>query len=287
MSTPVRVRRRLPFWLLLALGLGCATPEADWERARAAGTEAAYREFLAKHGRSEFAHVARLALEDLAWETARKGDRADLRNFLRTHEQGSHEQDALRAIDDLNWREAVDEGTYGAYESYLEHGGSDGEALAHAEEAKAALEQLVASADPISRAELEQWMAALAERVWPFDLAVLIAAAAADPKRLDTSQTAEALGAHGMGRIQLGEDDDEPVFFFDRNVAGEPSVSAKVIGGDHVALFRDSTWQGQVSVGPDDRPQRILIVGERPDAAPTELMRRGDGVWVRIRPIRR
>lgn len=112
---------------LLAL-FGCANPEADWQKAEAENTEAAYQAFLEKHPEGEWAQRAQAQLDALKdakdWENAQTADAIESYNdYLLAHPAGAHMGEARQRIGELEmeaaWSTAQQAGTKEALEDFV------------------------------------------------------------------------------------------------------------------------------------------------------------------------
>lgn len=107
---------------------GCANPEADWQKAEAENTEAAYQAFLEKHPEGEWAERAQAQLDALKdardWENAQTADAIEAyNNYLLAHPAGAHMGEARQRITELEqeaaWGAAQRAGTREALEDFL------------------------------------------------------------------------------------------------------------------------------------------------------------------------
>lgn len=112
---------------LLAL-FGCANPEADWQKAEAENTEAAYQAFLEQYPDGEWAERAQTQLEALKdakdWENAQTADAIEgYDNYLVAHPAGAHMGEARQRISELEleaaWSTAQQAGTKEALEDFV------------------------------------------------------------------------------------------------------------------------------------------------------------------------
>lgn len=95
-------------WALALAVAGCAATGAEeFRRAQSAGTDAAWRQFLARHPASARADEARRALDDAVYETVlREGGADAYEAYMEEHPEGAHIRAALLALDDLVWEQA-------------------------------------------------------------------------------------------------------------------------------------------------------------------------------------
>ena len=115
---------------LLAVGVlaACSSPNADWQKASAQGTVAAYRSFIKRHPDDPRVQQARNRIESLqdrqAWQAA--GDTGTVQSYqhyLAQYPNGAYTSDAQHALTGLKeasaWRSAQRTGTAAAYEAFL------------------------------------------------------------------------------------------------------------------------------------------------------------------------
>ncbi|MFO1426635.1 MAG: hypothetical protein U1F11_06600 [Steroidobacteraceae bacterium] len=98
---------RLPLLLIVALLVACSGVKQDWRSAQAADTLEAYDAFLAKHGDSEFATLAKERVTQLTeerdWEIATQSDTTEsYQKFLTQHPEGKWSQEARVRIENFN-----------------------------------------------------------------------------------------------------------------------------------------------------------------------------------------
>jgi hypothetical protein len=135
---------------VFALLAACADPEADWARAAAENTEAAWQAFIEKHPDGEWAQRAQAELDTIKdtqdWENARATDAIEAyNNYLLAHPTGAHMGEARQRIAELEtdaaWSAASTAGTREALEEFLTR-------YADAPQAEQARAQLAALAPP-------------------------------------------------------------------------------------------------------------------------------------------
>ena len=106
----------------------CSNPEADWKKAGAEGTEAAWQAFLDKHPEGEWAQKAQAQLDGIRdardWEGAQTSDAIQAyNNYLLAHPTGAHMGEARQRIAELEaqaaWQAAQAAGTREAIEEFL------------------------------------------------------------------------------------------------------------------------------------------------------------------------
>jgi hypothetical protein len=123
----------------MALALGCATEEGDWQRAQATGTVESYEAFLSARPGSRYAGQA----VDGIWRVIDNNQAStisDFEGFLARHRSSSHASVALDRI----WTLTTIKHTMTAYEAYAAKHASD----PRAEDARAAAAKLWAVASP-------------------------------------------------------------------------------------------------------------------------------------------
>jgi cell division septation protein DedD len=112
----------------LAVIAGCSNPEADWQKAEAQNTEAAYQAFLDKHPEGEWAQKAQAQLDAIKdtrdWENAQTSDAIEAyNNYLLAHPTGAYMGEARQRITELEteaaWRDAQAAGTKESLEDFL------------------------------------------------------------------------------------------------------------------------------------------------------------------------
>lgn len=135
---------------VLALVAACANPEADWQRAQAENSEAAWQAFLEKHPKGEWAQKAQAELDAIKdqrdWDSALATDTIEAYNsYLLAHPTGRHMGESRQRIAELEtsaaWDSAVAAGTREALEDFLVR-------YADAPQAEQARSQLAAMAAP-------------------------------------------------------------------------------------------------------------------------------------------
>ncbi len=126
------MNKTLPAWFacLLATGalVACSSPNADWQKASAQGTAAAYRSFIRHHPDDPRVQQARnriAALEDTqAWQSAHSaGTVAAYQQYLTQHPNGAYTSEAQAALTTLKetsaWQSAQSAGTVSALEAFV------------------------------------------------------------------------------------------------------------------------------------------------------------------------
>jgi cell division septation protein DedD len=112
----------------VSLAAACSNPEADWQKAEAENTEAAYLAFLAEHPEGEWAQKAQAELDAIKdardWENAQTSDAIEAyNNYLLAHPTGAHMGEARQRISELEteaaWAAAQAAGTKEALEDFL------------------------------------------------------------------------------------------------------------------------------------------------------------------------
>jgi cell division protein FtsN len=112
----------------LALVSACNNPEADWQKAQAENTEAAYQAFLEKNPEGEWAQKAQAELDAIKdrrdWENAQTSDAIEAYNsYLLAHPTGEHMGEARQRIAELEteaaWIAAQTANTKEALEDFL------------------------------------------------------------------------------------------------------------------------------------------------------------------------
>lgn len=112
----------------LALVSACNNPEADWQKAQAENTEAAYQAFLEKNPEGEWAQKAQAELDAIKdrrdWENAQTSDAIEAYNsYLLAHPTGEHMGEARQRIAELEteaaWAAAQAASTKEAFEDFL------------------------------------------------------------------------------------------------------------------------------------------------------------------------
>lgn len=106
----------------------CSNPEADWQKAQAENTEAAYQAFLEKHPEGEWAQKAQSELDNIKdlqdWQNAQTADAIEAyNNYLLAHPTGVHMGEARQRIAELEteaaWATASTVGTQETLEDFL------------------------------------------------------------------------------------------------------------------------------------------------------------------------
>lgn len=135
---------------VVAAVAACSNPEADWQKAEAEDTEAAYQAFLKDHPEGEWAQRAQAQLDALKdardWENAQTADAIEgYNNYLLAHPTGAHMGEARQRITELEteaaWAAAQTAGSKEALEDFLLR-------YADAPQAEQARAQLAALAPP-------------------------------------------------------------------------------------------------------------------------------------------
>ncbi len=115
---------------VLAVGVlaGCSSPNADWQKASAQGTVAAYRSFIQHHPDDPRVQQARNRIESLqdqhAWQRAKSaGTVASYQQYLAQYPNGAYTAEAQGALTSLKeasaWQSAKSAGTVAAYEAFV------------------------------------------------------------------------------------------------------------------------------------------------------------------------
>jgi outer membrane protein assembly factor BamD (BamD/ComL family) len=127
----VRKTSLVPFTLcLLAAGAlaACSSPNADWQKASAQGTVAAYRSFIHHHPDDPRVQQARNRIASLqdkqAWEAARSANaEQSYRQYLAQYPNGAYTAEAQGRLTRLKeasaWQSAKTAGTAAAYEAFV------------------------------------------------------------------------------------------------------------------------------------------------------------------------
>lgn len=111
-----------------SLVAACSNPEADWQKAEAENTEAAYQAFLGKHPEGEWAQKAQSQLDVIKdardWENAQSADAIEAyNNYLLAHPTGAHMGEARQRITELEteaaWQSAQAAATKEALDDFL------------------------------------------------------------------------------------------------------------------------------------------------------------------------
>ncbi len=133
--------------LLATILAACSSTEADWQKATAADTVAAYQDFLMQHPNGQQADEARSRIrarqDDQAWMDAMSADtEASFRQYARLEPHGSHLGEASARITGFEraaaWQSASGVGTTSALQAFLEQYPTG----AQSDEARAQLERL-------------------------------------------------------------------------------------------------------------------------------------------------
>jgi outer membrane protein assembly factor BamD (BamD/ComL family) len=116
--------------LLLAVFLiACSSTEADWEKATAANTIAAYQDFLKEHPNGPNADEARSKIhsleDDQAWMAAMSANtEAGFQQYVKAEPTGAHMQEAQDKITGFEraaaWQTASADGSASALQAFLE-----------------------------------------------------------------------------------------------------------------------------------------------------------------------
>jgi len=183
--------------LLLAALLGaCSNPEDDFRAAEQAGTEAAWREFIAQHPDNALAGQARMRLDDLLeqqdWARAQESGTAEaLRAYLQAHPMGPNADAALEQLLDLErryiWQTAVRTASREAFENFLLQ-------YPDAPEADEARERIAALSPPVPAKAARPAAATAAPAKAP----------ATAPRPASTAKVAAPKASAGSTRLQLG-----------------------------------------------------------------------------------
>jgi hypothetical protein len=115
---------------VLAAGVlaGCSSPNADWQKASAQGTVAAYRSFIQHHPDDPRVQQARNRIESLqdqhAWQSAKStGTEQSYQQYLAQYPNGAYTAEAQGALASLKeasaWQSAKSAGTVAAYEAFV------------------------------------------------------------------------------------------------------------------------------------------------------------------------
>lgn len=108
----------------------CSSPNADWNKASAANTVAAYQGFLEHHPDDPRAQQARNRIDALkdgqAWDSAKSAATIEAyQQYLRQYPDGAHATDAQSGITALKessaWQSAQTAGTASAYQAFLQN----------------------------------------------------------------------------------------------------------------------------------------------------------------------
>lgn len=123
------MRNRLPLFIVVALIVGCASPEKDWELAARDDSPETYLEFLAKHPDSEQADLARARIAELAiiraWERAEFKDSEEAyASFVDKHPASEFVAEAKTRIDEIRrdrqWKLVAQAGTPDALSEFID-----------------------------------------------------------------------------------------------------------------------------------------------------------------------
>ncbi len=107
----------------------CSSPNADWNKASAQNTVAAYQSFIQRHPGDPRVEQARNRIDALkdaqAWRTARSAASVEAyQHYLQQYPDGAHAAAAQSAITTLKqsaaWQSAQSAGTAAAYQSFLQ-----------------------------------------------------------------------------------------------------------------------------------------------------------------------
>jgi outer membrane protein assembly factor BamD (BamD/ComL family) len=126
----IKTSNALLILCVLAAGTlaACSSPNADWQKASARGTVAAYRSFIKHHPGDPRVQQARNRIESLedqqAWKTARSAaTQQAYRQYLTDYPNGAFTTQAQSALTALNetaaWQAAQTAGTATAYEGFV------------------------------------------------------------------------------------------------------------------------------------------------------------------------
>jgi cell division septation protein DedD len=114
---------------ILAALIACSSPEADWKKADAQGTIAAYQKYLTDHPKDSRADQARARIQalqdDQAWADAQKANTAAAyKQYVDTQPNGIHAADAQERMTSLQradaWKTAQTDGKAPAIQAFLQ-----------------------------------------------------------------------------------------------------------------------------------------------------------------------
>lgn len=114
--------------VVFSMVAACSNPEADWQKAEAENTEAAYQSFMDKYPEGEWAQKAQSQLDAIKdtqdWENAQTADAIQAyNNYLLEHTTGAHMGEARQRISELEteaaWSAAQAAGTQEALDDFL------------------------------------------------------------------------------------------------------------------------------------------------------------------------
>ena len=140
-------RSTLACLVLSSLLAACNSIQKDWDQANAAGTVAAYQQFLQRHPKDAHAEEARARIRSLedaqAWSTAQSANTTEAyQQYLQSEPSGAHAQEArdkLTALDEAAaWKLAQSDGSASALQGFLQKYPQGAEA----DQARAQLQQL-------------------------------------------------------------------------------------------------------------------------------------------------
>lgn len=156
-----RFRSMLTLVSTLLIMLGCSSAKEDWNKATAAGTVAAYQDYLNKHPAGEHSSDALNRIhslqDDAAWAQARQTNTvAAYQDYLEKQPAGSHTKDAQDAVTaqqrSADWQTAQTTGTVAALQDFLKKYPDGSEA----DQARAKLADLTGYRVQIAAAKNEQ-----------------------------------------------------------------------------------------------------------------------------------
>ncbi len=108
----------------------CSSPNADWNKASAQNTVAAYQRFIQRHPDDARVQQARNRIDTLkdeqAWGAAKSAATVDAyQQYLQRYPDGAHAADAQSGITTLEqssaWQSAQSAGTVSAYQAFLQN----------------------------------------------------------------------------------------------------------------------------------------------------------------------
>jgi hypothetical protein len=115
--------------LAVTILAACSSPEADWKKADAQGTVAAYQAFLTTHPNDSHAAQARTRIQSLedqaAWTQAQNANSLEgFKQYLQTQPTGAHAADAQERMAGLEraaaWKVAQADGKMPALQEFLQ-----------------------------------------------------------------------------------------------------------------------------------------------------------------------
>lgn len=108
----------------------CSSPNADWNKASAQNTVAAYQAFIQRHPDDARVQQARNRIDTLkdrqAWDAAKSAGTVEgYQQYLQQYPDGAHAADAQSGITTLKqsgaWQSAQSAGTVSAYQAFLQN----------------------------------------------------------------------------------------------------------------------------------------------------------------------